>query len=597
MELKNASTIKMKDKLMKKLKTQFGEGAIEEKDEEEEEEQGPGLLALTQGMGEYVKEVEDVEEKEVEEAPREEPKKRKAQSAQPKGKKKVKPSPEKPTTRANTRATTKAAKEKEKKKATKQGGIPKKKLRRKYVGPPESDEDRTELDDNNQFRVVSHTPKPDLENTCDNIRDNVDLSSLKGLYFNKFPREEQNMVEESIYTVMAKFKNTPLELENTMSKELYSIVENKWHYFLNMENDIRESTLACVILELKIGQTIKENKKNWRKFSSKYKAFNIIQNNMKDVENKSTLMWKVIYGITIVKEGQEDPFEGRNDHDEEEDEKEEEGEKEKDEEEVSVEKEVQKSDMATIDQQQQDQSLKDTQMSLPNPKHVTPTPVDLVIVQDVPDTSGQNVNPLTIEDLKKILHQITLQAQLCANLVLVSVEELQKVVAMITKEKVNPKDPPSHTKTSTSGQPQEKTTQDESARVDTTVTMTSTTEQEGKKKKGQQDTSITTTQSQGAPPHITIIDQGRTKENKEEIPKENEQEAIQTLINLPTIGTSIGTTQQLSTDAIPLQIETPNSSSTKVARVLHYGDLALDEEIIILRYDFKTMNIDQINEV
>ena len=38
-------------------------------------------------------------------------------------------------------------------------------------------------------------------------------------------------------------------------------------------------------------------------------------------------------------------------------------------------------------------------------------------------------------------------------------------------------------------------------------------------------------------------------------------------------------------------------SSTKVARVLHYGDPALDEEIVIPRYDYKIMNIDQINEV
>ncbi len=36
-----------------------------------------------------------------------------------------------------------------------------------------------------------------------------------------------NIVEESIYTMMAKFKNTPLELDNTMPKELYTIVENK----------------------------------------------------------------------------------------------------------------------------------------------------------------------------------------------------------------------------------------------------------------------------------------------------------------------------------------------------------------------------------
>ena len=58
------------------------------------------------------------------------------------------------------------------------------------MAPLESDEERRELDDNSQFRVVSHTPKSDLENTCDNIRDSADLSSLKGLDFNKLSREE-----------------------------------------------------------------------------------------------------------------------------------------------------------------------------------------------------------------------------------------------------------------------------------------------------------------------------------------------------------------------------------------------------------------------
>ena len=34
-----------------------------------------------------------------------------------------------------------------------------------------------------------------------------------------------------------------------------------------------------------------------------------------------------------------------------------------------------------------------------------------------------------------------------------------------------------------------------------------------------------------------------------------------------------------------------------MVRVLHYGDPTLDEEIVIPRYDYKTMDIDHINEV
>ena len=66
--------------------------------------------------------------------------------------------------------------------------------------------------------------------------------------------------------------------------------------------------------------------------------------------------------------------------------------------------------MATAKQQQIDQSVQDTQLTCPSPPHVTSTPAEIVIVQDIPDTYGQNINPLTTEDLKKILHQTTLQA-------------------------------------------------------------------------------------------------------------------------------------------------------------------------------------------
>ncbi len=64
------------------------------------------------------------------------------------------------------------------------------------------------------------------------------------------------------------------------------------------------------------------------------------------------------------------------------------------------------------------------------------------------------------------------------------------------------------------------------------------------------------------------------------------------MINFPTIGTPTGTSQNPSTKAIPLQILSPGLSSRKVARVLHYGDLSLDEDIVILKYDYETMNID-----
>ena len=74
MELKIASTLKKKDRLVKKLKEKFGEDADEEEEEEDEEdeegeqEQTQEPLALTQGMG------QDKEEEEMESAKGEEAK-------------------------------------------------------------------------------------------------------------------------------------------------------------------------------------------------------------------------------------------------------------------------------------------------------------------------------------------------------------------------------------------------------------------------------------------------------------------------------------------------------------------------------------------
>ena len=139
---------------------------------------------------------------------------------------------------------------------------------------------------------------------------------------------------------------------------------------------------------------------------------------------------------------------------------------------------------------------------------------------------------------------------------------------------MNPQEPPSHIPTATSGQPQEKVALDTSTKVDSTVAITTTAKEQEKDQTGQRDTSVSTAQEKGAPPQIKIVDQDRTEE---ESPKEKEQETIQTLINFPTTRTPTRTSQQLRIEAIQLQISALVSSSTKVARVLHYGDPTLDE--------------------
>ena len=66
-----------------------------------------------------------------------------------------------------------------------------------------------------------------------------------------------------------------------------------------------------------------------------------------------------------------------------------------------------------------------------------------------------------------------------------SVEELQNIVAKITKEKVNTKEPPSHPPISTSGQSKEQEVQDTFAKVDSTMPDSSTAEEQAKEQIGQ----------------------------------------------------------------------------------------------------------------
>ena len=70
---------------------------------------------------------------------------------------------------------------------------------------------------------------------------------------------------------------------------------------------------------------------------------------------------------------------------------------------------------------------------------------------------------------------------------------------------------------------------------------------------------------------------------------------MRTLVSLPSADTPPKIIQELSTIAVPLQISTPSSSASRVAKVIHYGDTFLDEEIVIPQFNFATMTLDDIN--
>lgn len=91
--------------------------------------------------------------------------------------------------------------------------------------------------------------------------------------------------------------------------------------------------------------------------------------------------------------------------------------------------------------------MQDTQLPRPSPPHATITPVEIIKIKDVINTSCQNINPLTVEDLTKILDQSTQATRLCSSQILVSIDELQKVVIKSKEVKVKTQEPPSTTKT------------------------------------------------------------------------------------------------------------------------------------------------------
>ena len=93
-----------------------------------------------------------------------------------------------------------------------------------------------------------------------------------------------------------------------------------------------------------------------------------------------------------------------------------------------------------------------------------------------------------------------------------------------------------------------------------------------------------------------MIDKEKQTKEKEEA-RDEEESAMQTLVELPKIDTPTQTLQKLSTDMLALQVQTPGSSSTRVAKKLQYGILELDEEIKIPYYESNTLTEEKINEI
>ena len=74
---------------------------------------------------------------------------------------------------------------------------------------------------------MSHSPSSDLDNLCENVRNNVDLLGFFHIESDNLGKIEKNQVEEVVYAIMDTFKKTHLELANSIPKSLYGRVEQK----------------------------------------------------------------------------------------------------------------------------------------------------------------------------------------------------------------------------------------------------------------------------------------------------------------------------------------------------------------------------------
>ena len=135
---------------------------------------------------------------------------------------------------------------------------------------------------------MSHNPSLDLDNLCENVINNVDLSRFSHIDFENLGKVENNQVEMAIYAMMATFKKAPLEIANSIPKILYERVEQNWNYCLDTKRKIIETSLAQVMPKLRWVQIAKSIKKYVVRFVPNYRAFSILQNNIEDVVRKTT---------------------------------------------------------------------------------------------------------------------------------------------------------------------------------------------------------------------------------------------------------------------------------------------------------------------
>ena len=118
--------------------------------------------------------------------------------------------------------------------------------------------------------MVSHSPSSNLDNLCENIKTNADLSGFTHGEFDKLGKIEMNKVEEYVYAMMETFKKTPIKISNSLPQSLYDRVEKRWQYSLTTERNIRETAFAIVIPKLEKNEMKKAINNYKGRFAPKY---------------------------------------------------------------------------------------------------------------------------------------------------------------------------------------------------------------------------------------------------------------------------------------------------------------------------------------
>lgn len=90
----------------------------------------------------------------------------------------------------------------------------------KYTPQEDLDEEKKKFDDLSQFKVVRNNLSSDIDNLCENIKTNANLSGFTHVDFDKQGSVDKKKVDEAKYDMKTTFKTTLVEISKSLPKIL-----------------------------------------------------------------------------------------------------------------------------------------------------------------------------------------------------------------------------------------------------------------------------------------------------------------------------------------------------------------------------------------